>query len=155
MNKLKKKIRSLGTVENEKEKTRNTKNKYQKRLKLINHLIQNKYKPTWIMIKYLPVLPPSLRPIIKMQDNTIIISDLNYIYSEIININNKLIKFKELSIPEILMIKEKLALQMSINKLMNNKSKKKYASNVRKQIKNFLINSLNQIQDNNNNNKFK
>jgi DNA-directed RNA polymerase subunit beta' len=84
------------------------------------------------MIKYLPVLPPNLRPIIKMQDNTIIISDLNYLYSEIININNKIKKFKELSIPEILMIKEKISLQRTIDNLINNKNKKKYSSNMRK-----------------------
>lgn len=93
------------------------------------------------MIKYLPVLPPNLRPIIKMQDNTIIISDLNYIYSEIININNKLLKFKELSIPEILMIKEKLSLQATINSLINNKNKKKYTINMRQYSNNFNTNN--------------
>lgn len=36
---------------------------YIRRLRLINNFIKNKTKPKWLVIKYLPVLPPDLRPI--------------------------------------------------------------------------------------------
>ena len=110
--------------------TNRLKIKYQKRLKLINNFIQNKCTPTWIMIKYLPVLPPNLRPIIKMQDNTIITSDLNYLYSDIININNKITKLKNLLIPTHLIFKEKILLYTTVNKLISNTNKRKYKSNL-------------------------
>jgi DNA-directed RNA polymerase beta' subunit len=39
--------------------------KYKNQLKLINYFFQTNSKPHWIIIKYLPVLPPNIRPIIK------------------------------------------------------------------------------------------
>lgn len=71
-------------------------------------------------IKYLPVLPPNLRPIVKLHDNTIITTDLNFLYSKIINSNNKIIKLRSMNVPEIFLNNEKYLLQESVDKLINN-----------------------------------
>jgi DNA-directed RNA polymerase subunit beta' len=75
-------------------------------------------------IKYLPVLPPNLRPIVKLQDNTIITTDLNFFYSKIIDSNNKIIKLRKMSVPETFLNNEKLILQENVDKLINNEVKK-------------------------------
>ena len=51
----------------------------------MNYFVQTKTKPSWMTIKYLPVLPPNLRPIVKLQDKTIIVTDVNFLYGNIIN----------------------------------------------------------------------
>ena len=76
-------------------------------------------------IKYLPVLPANLRPIVKLQDKTIITTDLNSFYSKIIISNNKIGQFKNLSIPGIFIKNEKYLLQQTIDSLINGKEQKK------------------------------
>lgn len=93
---------------------------YKNRLKLINYFIQSKSKPSWMTIKYLPVLPPNLRPIVKLQDKTVIITDVNFLYSGIININNKILKLRKMSVPETFLYNEKVSLQDKVDKLINN-----------------------------------
>ncbi len=93
---------------------------YKNRLKLINCFIQSKSSPKWMTIKYLPVLPPNLRPIVRLHDNTIITTDLNFLYSKIVNINNKIIKLRNMNVPESFLNNEKYSLQDTVDKLINN-----------------------------------
>nr|YP_009389109.1 RNA polymerase beta' subunit [Euglena archaeoplastidiata]AKR17882.1 RNA polymerase beta' subunit [Euglena archaeoplastidiata] len=93
---------------------------YKNRLKLINSFIQSKSLPKWMTIKYLPVLPPNLRPIVKLHDNTIITTDLNFLYSKIVNSNNKIIKLRSMNVPETFLNNEKYSLQETVDKLINN-----------------------------------
>lgn len=71
-------------------------------------------------IKYLPVLPPNLRPIVKLQDKTIITTDLNLLYLKIINSNNKLLKLRKMYVPENFLNNEKTILQETVDNLINN-----------------------------------
>lgn len=71
-------------------------------------------------IKYLPVLPPNLRPIVKLQDKTIIVTDVNFLYGNIINSNNKIIKLRKMYVPERFLNNEKFILQDKVDKLINN-----------------------------------
>lgn len=75
-------------------------------------------------IIYLPILPPNLRPIVNIPGNSIITTDLNYIYSSIINNNNKIHKLKQMKIPENYLINEKQSLQEKINNLIDGSTKK-------------------------------
>lgn len=69
--KISEKIKDLD--ESEKKSLKEKKNLLQKkkkqvqRLRLLNYFIQTKTKPEWMVISYLPVLPPELRPIILME----------------------------------------------------------------------------------------
>lgn len=130
--KLKKKIKeinkSIFNIEkNEKkinlESTKKILTKYKKRLILINYFMLTKSNPSWMTLKYLPVLPPNIRPIVRLQDRTIITTDLNFLYSNIINSNNKIIKLRKMSVPEIFLNNEKNILQDKIDKLINNEKK--------------------------------
>lgn len=69
-------------------------------------------------IRYLPVLPPNIRPIVKLRDKTLITTDLNFLYANIINSNNKIIKLRKMSVPEIFLKNEKTILQEKVDKLI-------------------------------------
>lgn len=71
-------------------------------------------------ISYLPVLPPDLRPIIKLQDGTVVTSDINFLYSKIINSNNRITKLKKMQVSEIFLKNEKYILQETIDSLIDN-----------------------------------
>lgn len=71
-------------------------------------------------ISFLPVLPTGLRPILKLEDNTIVTSDLNILYSEIIKYNNKINFFEKMSAPKALLKNEIKNLQTSIDTLISN-----------------------------------
>lgn len=75
-------------------------------------------------IKFLPVLPPNIRPIVKLKDKTIITTDLNFLYSKIIDNNNKINKLRKMSVPENFLNNEKLLLQENVDKLINNETDK-------------------------------
>lgn len=63
-----------------------------RRLKLLRKLFKKNVKPTATILTTLPVLPPDLRPILKMQ-NQIAASDLNRFYQRILYRNERLKKF--------------------------------------------------------------
>lgn len=90
---------------------------------MANYFIFTKTKPEWMTIKYLPVLPPNIRPIVKLQDKTIIATDLNFTYGKIIESNNKIIKLRKMSVPEKFLNSEKNFLQETIDKLIDNNRK--------------------------------
>lgn len=96
---------------------------FKNRLKLINFFIQTKTSPSWMTLIYLPILPPNLRPIVKLQDKTIITTDLNYTYGKIIESNNKIKKLRKMSVPEIFLTNEKNILQIKVDNLINNQKK--------------------------------
>ena len=78
-----------------------------------------------MLIKFLPVLPPNLRPIIKLKDKAIITTDLNGLYANIINSNNKLKKLRKMYVPENFLNNEKLVLQKKVDLLITNETKNK------------------------------
>lgn len=96
---------------------------YRDRLKIINYFLNTKTNPEWMTIKYLPVLPPNIRPIVKLQDKTIIATDLNFIYGKIIESNNKVIKLRKMSVPEKFLNSEKNFLQETVDRLIDNNKK--------------------------------
>ena len=105
------------------------------RLKIINHFIQTKTNPEWMTIKYLPVLPPNLRPIVILKDKTIITTDLNFLYEKIIESNNKIIKLRKMSVPEKFLNNEKNYLQETVDKLIDSERKTTKNTTVRLNIK--------------------
>ena len=98
------------------------KKKFQNRIKLINYFIKTKSQPTWMSIKYLPVLPPNLRPIINMTGKQSIVSDLNQLYEKIIYYSNRIKELKKFStITENQIRRENYKLQEVVSKLIGNK----------------------------------
>lgn len=73
-------------------------------------------------IKYLPVLPPNLRPIVTLQDRKLITTDLNFLYSKIINLNNKIKRLKKMGIFENFLNSENTLLQEAVDNLIDNEN---------------------------------
>ena len=96
------------------------KKKIIRRLRLIQHLIQTKAKPEWMVLSVLPVLPPDLRPMVQLDGGRFATSDLNDLYRRVINRNNRLIKFQKNLAPDILLRSEKRLLQEAVDALIDN-----------------------------------
>jgi DNA-directed RNA polymerase subunit beta' len=73
--------------------------KYNKRLKLVDSLIQSGNKPEWMVLNVLPILPPDLRPLVPLDGGRFATSDLNDLYRRVINRNNRLARLLELDAP--------------------------------------------------------
>lgn len=94
--------------------------KYNKRLKLIDSLIQSSNKPEWMVLNVLPILPPDLRPLVPLDGGRFATSDLNDLYRRVINRNNRLGRLLELDAPEIIVRNEKRMLQEAVDSLIDN-----------------------------------
>ena len=91
--------------------------------KITNYFLENKIKPEWMTLKILPILPPALRPIIKLKENIIAASDINYLYTKIINTNNRLEKLNNLESSKKFIQQEQKNLQISVDNLISSKKK--------------------------------
>nr|AZL34675.1 RNA polymerase C subunit C1 [Hepatozoon canis] len=93
--------------------------KLYKKLLILNTFFFNKLSLSWVLLDNFPIIPPDLRPIIKINKNKFIVSYINSIYKNIIIFNNKIKFLNTLSkIPIIFEINEKINLQKSVDNIM-------------------------------------
>ncbi len=106
------------------EQIRGTSGGYHKRLSQRLQLVEafklSGNKPEWMVLTVLPVLPPSLRPIVQLDGGRFVISDLNDLYRRVINRNNRLRRLMKLGAPEIIIRNEKRMLQEAVDALIDN-----------------------------------
>jgi DNA-directed RNA polymerase subunit beta' len=106
------------------EQVRSTSGGYRKRisqrLQLVESFKLSGNKPEWMVLTVLPVLPPSLRPIVQLDGGRFVISDLNDLYRRVINRNNRLRRLIKLGAPEIIIRNEKRMLQEAVDALIDN-----------------------------------
>ncbi|MEE9371835.1 MAG: DNA-directed RNA polymerase subunit beta' [Saprospiraceae bacterium] len=86
-----------------------------------NTRIEN--KPEWAIIKYLPVIPPELRPLVPLDGGRFASSDLNDLYRRVIIRNNRLKRLLEIKAPEVILRNEKRMLQEAVDSLFDNSRK--------------------------------
>ena len=91
-----------------------------KRYKVLEALRHSENKPEWMILKYLPVLPPDLRPLVPLDGGRFATSDLNDLYRRVINRNNRLKKLVDLNAPQIIIRNEKRMLQEAVDALFDN-----------------------------------
>jgi len=94
--------------------------KYAKRLKLLESFQASGNKPSWMILRVLPVLPPDLRPLVPLDGGRFATSDLNDLYRRVINRNNRLKRLLDLNAPDIIVRNEKRMLQESVDALLDN-----------------------------------
>ena len=94
--------------------------KYLKKLKLVKAFLRSKVKPEWMMLNFLPVLPPDLRPLLILSNGRCLTSDLNELYRRVINRNNRLKKLIANDAPKIVLQNEKRILQEAVDSLIDN-----------------------------------
>ncbi|MBI3341843.1 DNA-directed RNA polymerase subunit beta', partial [Candidatus Curtissbacteria bacterium] len=90
-----------------------------KKLRVIESMRKASLRPSWMILKTLPVLPPDLRPMVQLSGGRFATSDLNDLYRRVINRNNRLKKLIELGAPEIILRNEKRMLQEAVDALID------------------------------------
>jgi DNA-directed RNA polymerase subunit beta' len=91
-----------------------------KRLRVIDHFIATGASPEWMILTYIPVIPPDLRPMVQLDGGRFATSDLNDLYRRVINRNNRLARLQEILAPEIIVRNEKRMLQEAVDALIDN-----------------------------------
>lgn len=80
-------------------------------------------RPEWMVMQYIPVIPPELRPLVPLDGGRFASSDLNDLYRRVIIRNNRLKRLIEIKAPEVILRNEKRMLQEAIDSLFDNSRK--------------------------------
>ncbi|SPT52963.1 DNA-directed RNA polymerase subunit beta' [Actinomyces bovis] len=91
-----------------------------KRLKVINAFRMTGTAPESMVLDFIPVIPPDLRPMVQLDGGRFATSDLNDLYRRVINRNNRLDRLKKLGAPTIIVNNEKRMLQDAVDALFDN-----------------------------------
>ncbi len=94
--------------------------KLSKQLQLVEAFKFSGNRPEWMILLVLPVLPPSLRPVVQLDGGRFVISDVNDLYRRIINRNNRLRRLIALGAPQVIIRNEKRMLQEAVDALIDN-----------------------------------
>jgi len=94
--------------------------RYAKRLRVFKALKKSGNRPEWMILDVVPVIPPDLRPLVRLDGGRFATSDLNDLYRRVINRNNRLKKLIELKAPELIIRNEKRMLQEAVDALFDN-----------------------------------
>ncbi|NDC78846.1 MAG: DNA-directed RNA polymerase subunit beta', partial [Chitinophagia bacterium] len=73
-------------------------------------------RPEWMVMQYIPVIPPELRPLVPLDGGRFASSDLNDLYRRVISL-------LEIKAPEVILRNEKRMLQEAIDSLFDNSRK--------------------------------
>jgi len=71
------------------EKSFQRKKNMARRLKLMEDFLKSGNHPEWMVLGVLPVMPPDLRPLVRLDGGRFASSDLNDLYRRVINRNNR------------------------------------------------------------------
>ena len=77
-------------------------------------------KPEWMVLSYIPVIPPELRPLVPLEGGRFATSDLNDLYRRVIIRNNRLKRLIDIKAPEVILRNEKRMLQEAVDALFDN-----------------------------------
>ena len=105
--------------------TKQKREKYIKRLDVVEALYTSGNKPEWMVMDVIPVLPPDLRPMVQLDGGRFATTDLNDLYRRILNRNNRLKKQFEQRAPGLITKNEKRMLQEAVDALIDNSKKNK------------------------------
>ena len=80
-------------------------------------------RPEWMVMQYIPVIPPELHPLVPLDGGRFASSDLNDLYRRVIIRNNRLKRLLEIKAPEVILRNEKRMLQEAVDSLFDNSRK--------------------------------
>jgi len=109
-------------------KSKQKRKKAIKRLRVVESLRKSGNRPEWMILTYLPVIPPDLRPMVQLDGGRFATSDLNDLYRRVINRNNRLKRLLELGAPDVIVRNEKRMLQEAVDSLIDNSQRGKALS---------------------------
>ena len=91
-----------------------------KRIRILENLLATQSNPGWLIISILPVIPPSLRPMIQLESGRFATSDLNELYKRVVTRNNRLLRLLQINAPQLIIRNEKRMLQEAVDTLIDN-----------------------------------
>ncbi len=94
-----------------------------KRLKIVDAFRKSGNQPDWMILEVLPVLPPTLRPLVQLEGGRFATADFNELYRRVITRNNRLRGLLEINAPEVILRNEKRMLQEAVDALIDNSRK--------------------------------
>ncbi|MBT3169125.1 MAG: DNA-directed RNA polymerase subunit beta' [Candidatus Cloacimonetes bacterium] len=94
-----------------------------KRLKVVDALRKSGNRPEWLVLEVLPVLPPTLRPLVQLEGGRFATADFNELYRRVITRNNRLRGLMNINAPEVILRNEKRMLQEAVDALIDNTRK--------------------------------
>jgi len=99
------------------------KQKAVKTLKVVDAFRKSGNRPEWMVLEVLPVLPPTLRPLVPLEGGRFATADFNDLYRRVITRNNRLKQLIEIRAPEVILRNEKRMLQEAVDALLDNTRK--------------------------------
>ncbi|HPK40393.1 MAG TPA: DNA-directed RNA polymerase subunit beta', partial [Candidatus Cloacimonadota bacterium] len=99
------------------------KQKLIRKLKVVEAFIRSGNRPEWMVLEVLPVLPPTLRPLVALEGGRFATADFNDLYRRVISRNNRLKQLIDIHAPEVILRNEKRMLQEAVDALIDNQSK--------------------------------
>jgi DNA-directed RNA polymerase subunit beta' len=112
--------RRLQALEGEENASEERQSKLVRRLKIVDGLLRSGNRPEWMVLRRVPVLPPDLRPLVRLETGNYASSDLNDLYRRIIHRNTRLQKLQDMQAPEVILRNEKRLLQQAVDALFDN-----------------------------------
>ncbi len=112
-------LRTIIKMETSKQK----KQKAIKRLKVVDAFRKSGNDPSWMILEVLPVLPPTLRPLVQLDGGKFATADFNELYRRVITRNNRLSGLIDINAPEVILRNEKRMLQEAVDALLDNSRK--------------------------------
>ncbi|MDO9576447.1 MAG: DNA-directed RNA polymerase subunit beta' [Candidatus Cloacimonadales bacterium] len=94
-----------------------------KRLKVVDAFRKSGNQPEWMVMEVLPVLPPTLRPLVQLEGGWFATADFNELYRRVITRNNRLRGLIDINAPEVILRNEKRMLQEAVDALIDNSRK--------------------------------
>ena len=91
-----------------------------RKIRILESFFATKTKLSSMVLTVLPVLPPTLRPLLELENGRLVAADVNEIYRLIITRNQRLLEFRSLFVPDIITIQGKKLLQECVDSLIDN-----------------------------------
>ena len=95
-------------------------NRIHKKLEVVEAFRLSGNRPEWMILTILPVTPPDIRPMVRLDGGRYGASDLNDLYRRVISRNNRLQRLLDLGAPDIIVRNEKRMLQEAVDALIDN-----------------------------------
>ncbi len=93
------------------------------KLKIVDAFSKSGNSPANMILEALPVLPPTLRPLVPLEGGRFATADFNDLYRRVITRNNRLKQLLEIRAPEVILRNEKRMLQEAVDALIDNSRK--------------------------------
>jgi DNA-directed RNA polymerase subunit beta' len=92
-----------------------------RRIRILESFLSTRTNPSWMILTTLPVLPPSLRPLLELESGRLVAADVNEIYRLILTRNQRLWDFiYNYMAPDLIVVQARKLLQESVDSLIDN-----------------------------------